>query len=630
MSVERRSSVERIISGRRWSGALTEPKHGQAPVAWGFGFVANGYNPEALAIVLGSDCTGKVARLRLWRRRMANSIETPFKAGGARRDQLLIDRHVAVAAALPLEPIPRFVRFDLKLSRPLEACLHIVEISFPEGKTRRPFTVGRNVSSISWNWECGWFQLEGQPPQPAKRNKGLAWSLLGSRECPTWSSASGERRVRGAQKPRATGFYVQLPALHLGQLAGPVEIAPRLVRVPGPTHEVTKVTLGVGEHGIRLPYRRAEIVAASEDVELQLFSAIVQRVGDAATEATVTYRGWNSRYDLLSIDPTDGALHLSLGTDRALDPEEFAAKLPPGHLPLYSIYTTCAGVEPIDLTGWRGLVHRTQAADHVIWLEESRRLLPATLRKLRLGQNISLAGYGDSLTALGGRDPDQILAPNGRLRDTLGYFERYGNDWKASVPLFSRAPHGPLRHHRLGWNWILKTAMEQRFGVEVEYLNWGLAGTTSGRDTTVIDGTAYPNAGNPERLARLIDSAPDLVTIALGMNDIGEAIDTFANLYYICEHIRSAGAEVVVIGLCPQNPGFNSRDPALWRQTHDSILAAAEAANVAFVPTWRILGAGNEGATGLSPWSHSSASMTNHPGPRELSAVGELLASIIP
>jgi hypothetical protein len=113
------------------------------------------------------------------------------------------------------------------------------------------------------------------------------------------------------------------------------------------------------------------------------------------------------------------------------------------------------------------------------------------------------------------------------------------------------------------------------------------------------------------------------------MNEIGDPVDTYGNMRQICDFIRAGGADVLVVGLCQQNAGFNSRDHSLWRLTHDQIATAAHDSGVAYLPTWEIFGDGNEGATGLSCWSHSAASMTNHPGARELAIIGQYMAKII-
>jgi hypothetical protein len=84
------------------------------------------------------------------------------------------------------------------------------------------------------------------------------------------------------------------------------------------------------------------------------------------------------------------------------------------------------------------------------------------MRKLRNGKPIRLAGYGGGVTALGGRAADHAHRPNGPQRDMLACFESYGNDFKDALSLHSRDTGGPAIHHRIGWDWQLKAAIEKR------------------------------------------------------------------------------------------------------------------------------------------------------------------------
>jgi lysophospholipase L1-like esterase len=275
----------------------------------------------------------------------------------------------------------------------------------------------------------------------------------------------------------------------------------------------------------------------------------------------------------------------------------------------------------IPIHEWNNGIRRGYEPQHEAWLAYCRAQLPLLFAKLKLGKNISLVGYGDSITSLGSRSPDQVDAPNGPRRDTLRHFEAYGDDWRAMVPLFNG-------HHRLGWNWFIKAAIEERWGVPVEYRNWGLAGTTSGTGVQRIDEHDYPNAANSVRLERMLANAPDLVVVCVGMNDIGDPGDTKANLITIGNAIRSAGSEMLVVGTPRQNPNFQSRDDLLWGYTHSKVIAAAREMQVAYVPMDELYG--QTGAMGLSRQSHCAASRTNHPGARELAAIGQFMSEIIP
>lgn len=624
-SSEPRSAYNSSIAGRRWNGLLFQPTPHANAVAWGFGFVPPLADMQSLAVPLGRHCFGQKIRIRIWRCRDLKATD-PFRAPGARGDRLLFDRVIVATASVLGEPIAQFCRIDVSEIVQWKRCLHLVELSFPE-EPRSPLAVGRSISQGPWTWECGWVHLKGRKPVPLERPWGLAWAAYGNEEQEHRGSRLGEGKIHIAGRAEVHAFQVSLPSVTVRQTSQTVVAPPTEFQVPEPKFSDQSALMRAGMPQLLLPYRHAELLRSQPQAAAHHVQAESRSVEDQG-HFPVEYRGWACRYDLVSIHRETGQLSLTLGTERNLDPEEFPAQLPRQHIALYSLYSTKAGVEAIPVWDWQDMVWNGRRTDHLWWLESSRKTLRRTFQRLRRGGAIRLAGYGDSLTSLGGRDAQMVGAANGPFRDNLGYFERYGEDWKAGVELFSTEAGGKRRHHRLGWNWTLKAVLEDSYGVEVEYLNWGIPGTTTGSTHKNLEGCLYPNGSEPGRLERLLASNPDIVTVSFGMNDIGDEVDTYGNMRRICGVIRAGGADVIVIGLCQQNAGFGSRDHALWRLTHDQIAAAAHDNGVAYIPTWEIFGDGNEGATGLSRWSHSAASMTNHPGARELSHIGQYMANI--
>jgi lysophospholipase L1-like esterase len=617
-----------IIAGRRWTGQLMESNSRFRPMLWGFGFDAAGRQVDALGIVLAPELGGATLRIRLWHRR-GETVTSPFVAPDE-SETPLFDRSFDVPPQ-GREVNRHFQWFDLAGTALLDG-LHVCVLSATRGDEEWPLSVGISRWEEPWDWQAGWFCLEGHQPRIAKCPHGLAWLLRGPnplRKQP-WTPGllvRAEGRIEAGSDP----FAFVTPTLHVETLGGSMAIHPRLFQVPAPGSEEGSCKLDAGERAVDLPFRHVEIEETSEPLELGENGSTLVRSDGAAEPALVRYRGWNCRYDLVTLDHRTGSLHLHLGAERALDPEEFPATAPPGHLQVCALYTTFEGVEPIFLGDWRGLVRIGDEERHAHWLEYCRQRLGRTFRRLRAGHDLRIIGYGDSITALGSRHPDLLDAPNGPHRDALGYFECYGSDWKRKQRSLSKhASSDADAHLRFGWNWYLKQHIEDRWPVSVEYLNWGLPGTTSGDGSVLIDGHIYPGAANPDRLARMLRDNPDLVVVGVGTNDVGEPIDTCRNIVAICDIIRSNGADVIVVAPCRPNPAWRSRDPILWQQTYEEVIAGAEEADVAYVPTWEIFGDGNQGALGLSVRSYSAASMGNHPGPRELAAVGALLASIIP
>jgi len=616
-----------ILAGRRWTGQLMEPNAGFRPMLWGFGFDPGGRQLDSLGIVLAPELGGATVRLRLWHRR-GETVTSPFLAPDD-CEAPVFDRSFDLPSQGG-EVNRHFQWFDLAGLPPLDG-LHVCVLSATRGDAACPLGVGLSRWEEPWDWQAGWFCLDGYQPRAAKCPWGLAWLLRGPNPVRKQAWTPGLLvRAEGTIEADADPFAFVTPTLHVETLGGSLSIHPRRIEVPAPNSEEASCNLGPSEQAVDLPFRHVQIEETSEPLELGENGSTLVRSNGGGEPARVRYRGWNCRYDLLTLDDRTGSLHLQLGAERALDPEEFSATAPPGHLPVYALYTTFEGVEPIFLGDWRNLVRIGDEERHAHWLEYCRQRLSGTFRKLRAGGHLTMVGYGDSITALGSRHSELLDGPNGPHRDTLGYFERYGSDWKRKQrSLSADAFPGPSAHHRFGWNYFLKQRIEDRWPVSVEYLNWGLPGTTSGDGSVVIDGQAYPGAANPERLATMLRDNPDLVIVGVGTNDVGEAIDTRRNIVAICEAIRSNGADVVVVPPCRPNRAWRSRDPILWQQTYEDVIAGAEDADVAYVPTWEIFGDGNQGALGLSARSYSAASMGNHPGTRELAAVGALLASII-
>jgi lysophospholipase L1-like esterase len=602
-----------ILNTRTWPGTMLGPRDDFRPVAWGAGFHVAERVPDAFGLVIHPAQAGPIVRLRM--SKLADTLADlagPFRALNEASLIASVDHPLASLLDGASPELQAMIWFPLPEGAIAGPGCYAIEVSMRDmDGTAIPFSVGVLRTAAEWDWTLGFMIMEDGTQRPAK----LPWSLV-------WGVACGRGAANVPALPRieaeaqiAGPFELALSNIVLRDLGGPRRPLPRTIHVPGPQSEFVSVDLDQRVHKMALPYRWYQ-PARDEGAP-----PVGRRIEIIASKA---------RCDLISLDRITGELRLTLGEERFLDPEEHPAILPPGHAALYSLLTTIRGIEPVRLFDFRDMVREGTETQHLRWLEWCRQRLPATMRKLRSGMPIRLAGYGDSVTALGGRAADHAHRPNGPQRDMLAYLECYGNDFKDAVPLYAPDSGGPAIHHRIGWNWQLKAAIEKRSDCIVAYDNWGIAGTTSGADVKDIDGTSYPNAANRQRLEIMLASRPDLVTIAVGMNDIGEPIDTYANVMAIAESVRKAGAEPIIIAPCRPNPAFNSRDDALWKLTHDRIMAAALDSDAAYLSTWDLYGDGNEGAIGVPRSSHCAASLGNHPGPRELAAIGRVLSKIVP
>ncbi|NKW09847.1 SGNH/GDSL hydrolase family protein [Ochrobactrum tritici] len=237
-----------------------------------------------------------------------------------------------------------------------------------------------------------------------------------------------------------------------------------------------------------------------------------------------------------------------------------------------------------------------------------------TLKRLETGQALKLVGYGDSITAMGGGD----VSPNGPMRDLKSYLNGLPADTLATIPTFD-GDAGVGMHVRLGWNWLLKAALEERYSSPITYLNYGWGGTTSA--------TGANNGLDPSRFGPVLAEGPALMVLAFGMNEIG-SIGTYANIRSIIEQCQAVGTEVIVVTTPRVNSDGNPVSMVNWLKTHDYLVRAARDTGSAYVSLYELTGVGYEGAMGFSPRNLCSQNLYNHPWPKEFERIGALISSI--
>lgn len=376
------------------------------------------------------------------------------------------------------------------------------------------------------------------------------------------------------------------------------------------------------------------VLVEGVDYEIDYDQASIKGlINTADIPGTIAYTGRKSRVDTIYADPITGAVGVAAGTARGTDPGEFISAAPDGQVEIAKAFVTVAdGVDILDTRPFNGFVPVGGEAEHMAWIETSRRRLPGLKKAMLSGQGVSIIGYGDSITEQGSTSGGDYYTPNGSTRDTVVYFQagRIGSDVLADndrVPIVSG-------HTRTGWNWRLAEAIEARSASAVTYLNMGIGGTRTSNDAP----GGIPNATFSTRQTALFDLIEDeitagrhtVVSLAFGMNELGLSI-TRGNLTALIRDIQSHGGEVIVWGvpLFAELGGYSTL--AEWRETNRQIGQAAEDTQVAVVPIWRIADPErNIAALGI-PWrAASSANGTNHPGPYELRRYGDFGALLIP
>ncbi|WP_375187761.1 SGNH/GDSL hydrolase family protein [Sphingobium yanoikuyae] len=345
--------------------------------------------------------------------------------------------------------------------------------------------------------------------------------------------------------------------------------------------------------------------------------AIQRAAAGSALAVEVDYDYSEVRYDLIETD-INGALSVKKGTARNRDVAEYLPARSAGKYPLLIVRVTAAG-----MTIWRWQdQERSQVQAPAIIQRGRAKALGNFHRALRDGATVRIAGYGTSRTNLGGVAAS-LYAANGQQRDRMadsGFMAAQDAAFIATLPLFDHGDGAGQVHTRIGWNWTLKAAIEQRYPNIVEYLNFGIGGTTSGN--TDNGGTV------PARLAGLTGSGAHLAVIEFGMNELGAAgADTITNLIAIGEACRAANIDPVFIAPARPNATYSADILDRWVVENRQIAAAADYLSAPFIDTASVFGVDRLGP--LDPRDMCGSNLFNHDSVFELGLVGRALTSIV-
>lgn len=330
--------------------------------------------------------------------------------------------------------------------------------------------------------------------------------------------------------------------------------------------------------------------------------------GGAGITAKIGYTGHKHRYDLVVADAVTGAVSVIVGTDRIVDPESYVPTAYPGKIPLYLAYVWRDGVDLIPVHNFnRSGVRHDRVQDWQANAEHNRRCLKNTIARAHRGDAITFAGYGDSIISIGGGSD---LTPGGANRDLYTFFSRRDSgDVMTGVPRYnldgSANAAGDYVHE--GYCWPLRDALAGPGGSAVTYLNYGIGGSDSSNTNTPV-----PNGLYPARLSQVLASGAHLVILHFGMNELGSTA-TEANIRNLVGQFKDAGMDVLILTPPRRNQFADPDGLGTWFVTHNALVRAALAMDVAYVSLHEFAGPGNEGAMGMSPKNMCNESSTNHP-----------------
>ena len=90
----------------------------------------------------------------------------------------------------------------------------------------------------------------------------------------------------------------------------------------------------------------------------------------------------------------------------------------------------------------------------------------------------------------------------------------------------------------------------------------------------------------PDRINTALDTRPDLVVLAFGMNELGSSM-TGKNTDKIIKKFKAGGADVIVMGV-PQINGTRVNMINRWQKTNDVLKRTAQANDCPFVDTTKV------------------------------------------
>ena len=372
------------------------------------------------------------------------------------------------------------------------------------------------------------------------------------------------------------------------------------------------------------------VLTAGVHYDLDAERGILQGlVNMADVGVTLAYAGHPLRADLVSIHPITRALAVTAGAERPRVASMFEGAPPAGHVALYRILRSMMGADAQALHLYRGgLVRIGREPEIEAEIARNRRLArpirELVRRRAAAVQPVRWGGDGDSITAMGAGTPAQLNTVVNGVRDRIGYFSLWDAAARALIPATDLGDGLGASHVEQGWNHVALRHLAATCGATWSYRNWGIGGTFSAN--TVNSGGFY-NMGHPTRLAARVADACDVMAFATGMNELGEDF-TYGNVRAICEAYLGGGALVLVVAPVRPNERFRTR-VAMWRWTCAQLAQVARDLRLPFVDTARLFDPASLHGLALAEAELAEATIQNHPGVRELAAVGSLIAELL-
>lgn len=350
-----------------------------------------------------------------------------------------------------------------------------------------------------------------------------------------------------------------------------------------------------------------------------------KNAGVSSVNVDITFDYEYNRLDIIQLNLITNVVSIKLGAERRLHAQEEPYRPLPDDNNIVLYYVTVRGgsFTLVDATGWEGYMKQGREMEYMKFIQRSRNLLPKTFKKLQKGEALTIASYGDSISANESTTPP--YTKNGSMRDRLNYLSFLQTDFRDTIPLYTNIQLGReddgvgAIHIKVGWNWYLRDYLQKKYGSVVTYDNYSIGGSNSGN--------TGDNGSVPARLAVIKAAAPDLVIVAFSMNEPGRST-TYQDLKLIVTELQSVGCEVILFGLPRPNGQANRASRAVILTTENTVKRVAIDTNCAHFPTMYFTSDSQLGYMGVDANYLCSTNLYNHPGVLEMKKYGLALSSI--
>jgi hypothetical protein len=354
-----------------------------------------------------------------------------------------------------------------------------------------------------------------------------------------------------------------------------------------------------------------------------------------------------SRYDLVVFNAKDNDFEIVEGTADAKNSQHASCMPVPANswqIELFRVRVADGVAEAEAVPRWRvfdGIDVRVESENEK-GIERSRKCLAPIHKRMRDGQTLHIAFFGDSQTAHSNAQPLDPAVPNGPnrdratapLTDPLHYFrDGYSEAICDAIALYTALQNGwaddgeGAVHTREGWHWGIAKAIMDELGYVLtggtpllKVDNYSRAGwsTANAFEADGVTPTAW--------LAAALASGAHFLVVPHGQNELNDPLSE-ARFVRIAQLAQAQGMTVMFIGA----PLDGDTSVSGWQFTQRAMERAARFTGSGYVPTVHLYDPRFQGV-GLAKADYCAANkfgVRNHAGFEEYALITSLARRIV-